>query len=613
MNKPNFPLQAKYTTLIAAIVSCTSIVLSMYYYNAIKNNETSELKARGHSMTASLAHNSESGVLFSDTKHLDLLVKLMDEDADVAGAEILSADGKVLAHLEAWPGATDLLPEKQARRVAEEISSDMRMTHYRMRETGVELFDFSAPITTRRVAHDREEVGLLFDGDTEMGDDEEELRIGTARVVLSSARSFRELRGIQQKIIGITIAAAVAGILVTVPLVRITVRPIRQLAEGTKKIAEGDLSQRVVATTRDEVGELAASFNQMAVDLQKYHTELKEYSNTLEQRVRERTQELKRANEELERANSELRKTQAQLIQAGKMAAMGEFGAGVAHELNQPLAGIKGYAQLLLSMVPDDSPLKSRLVQIDRQASRMKEITQTMWNLARQSKFEYDFVDIRSSIHDSLILISEQFRQHQIEVMLETDDNLPRVYGDANQLHQVFLNFLTNARDAIDEKGSGMVKIQAAPVADGRYAQVLVMDTGRGIPSSILENIFNPFFTTKAPGKGTGLGLSINYSIIKHHNGFTDVYSEEGRGSVFCVMLPTEKFSECSRFPEYGPRKPAAPCWASRAKGRSDIERRRIECASCEVYLHYQSPPETSLESALRAFLAEASAWSPHP
>jgi signal transduction histidine kinase len=612
MKKPPFTLQVKYITLIAAVVSFTTIILSAYYYYAIKAKEAGELEARGRSMAINLAHNSESGVLFSDTQHLNLLVKLLAEDADVASAEIKSNEGRVLAHMATDPKFSDPALGRFAEPIREVSEpGGVHMTQYRLRGNDFQLFDFSVPITTRRVARDREEVGFMFGGDASAEDGGENIQVGAVRVIFSSARPSRELQRIQQIIIVIALAVTLAGILITVPLVRLTIKPIRQLAEGTKKIAAGDLSQRVVATTSDEIGELADSFNQMAVDLQKYHAELKEHSHTLEERVRERTHELKRANEELELANAELRKAQAQLIQAGKMAAMGEFGAGVAHELNQPLAGIKGYAQLLLSMVPEDSMLKPRLLQIDKQASRMKEITETMWNLARQSKFEYGFLDIRQPIRDSFILISEQFRQHRIEIIAESEDDLPRVYGDANQLHQIFLNFLTNAKDAMDEKGGGWVKIRAAPVVDGRYLQILVMDTGRGIRADIMDNIFNPFFTTKAPGKGTGLGLSINYSIIEQHHGFTSVYSEESRGTVFSIMLPTEAFSKCSKQADETSCEPAAPCWVSHSEGPSNSNTRRPDCKTCEIYMRYQSSPETSLASELRDFIAQVSAVSP--
>ena len=608
--KPRLTLQAKFLILIAVVVSGASVVLSAYYYYAVRAREIAELTAKGRSMTINLAHNSAEGVLFSDTRHLSLLIKLLAEDSDVAGAEITSSDGSTLVRTAT--DATFLNPaEGEFAELVEKVAegSGISNSRYRIRESGVLLLEFSVPIATRRVSRDREEIGLMFGGDAGVENQGEEVRIGTARVMFSSARPFRELREIQQNIIYITTAVVLAGILLTIPLVRITVRPILQLAEGTKRIAGGDLSQRVVATTRDEIGELTESFNQMAVDLEKYHEELKQHSRTLEERVRERTQELKDANEGLELANAELRKAQAQLIQAGKMAAMGEFGAGVAHELNQPLAGIKGYTQLLLSMVEENSPLRPRLVQIDKQASRMKEITETMWNLARQSNFEYAFIDIRQPIKDSLILISEQFRQQQIEIATEIGEDLPRVFGDANQLQQVFLNFLTNAKDALEEDGEGNVKIEVKPIADRRYVQVLIMDNGMGIPPGALNDIFNPFFTTKAPGKGTGLGLSINFSIIEQHHGFINVHSEESLGTVFSVTLPSEELAKCLKDGVQGEEFEVAPCWKLDSSAPNDT--RRPDCKTCETYMRFHSPPDPLLAARLRNFAAECSTPSP--
>jgi signal transduction histidine kinase len=610
---PRLTVQVKYLTLIAAVVLATSLVLSAYYYYAARNKAIVELQAKGTTLTINLALNSEEGVLFSDTRHLSLLITLLREDSDVVGAEIVSTEGNKLVS-----NAEDmrfLNPEDDtfAREVDNSLNEETgtQMQRYRVLENSVQLLEFSAPITTQRIARDREELGLMFEGEADAGQGGQEVRIGSARIILSSARSFGELQKIQRNIIYITTIVALVGILITIPLVRITIRPIRQLAEGTKKIAEGDLSQRVAPTSRDEIGDLAESFNQMAVDLEKYHEELTQYSRTLEERVRERTHELRKSNDGLALANAELRKAQAQLIQAGKMAAMGEFGAGVAHELNQPLAGIKGYTQLLLTMVDEDSPLRPRLLQIDKQASRMKEITETMWNLARQSNFEYSFIDIRQPIKDSLILISEQFRQRQIEILSEIEEDLPRIYGDANQLHQVFLNFLTNAKDAFDENEAGIVRIDVAPIANRRYVEVVVMDIGIGIPPDIISEIFNPFFTTKPPGKGTGLGLSINFSIIEQHNGFMNVYSEESVGTAFCVTLPTEKFAACSKDGKETDGHPFAPCWVTRPNASGATEMRKPECSSCETFVRYQAPPESSLTAKFRSFVAECSSASP--
>ena len=612
IKKPHLTIQVKYLTLIAAVVLATSLVLSAYYYYAVSDKMMAELTAKGNTLTVNLALNSEEGVLFSDTRHLNLLITLLRDEMDVVGAEIISIDGITLES-----NAEDMRflnpTDGNFAQAIDDLSDEtgIQMRQYRVLEEGFQLLEFNAPITTRRISRDREEVGLMFEDVPGAEQEGQEIQIGSARVILSSARSFGELQKIQRNIILITIAVALAGILFTIPLVRISIRPIRQLAEGTRKIAEGDLSQRVVATSRDEIGELAESFNQMAVDLEKYHEELMQHSRTLEEKVRERTHELKESNDGLELANAELRKAQAQLIQAGKMAAMGEFGAGVAHELNQPLAGIKGYTQLLLSMVDDDSPLKPRLVQIDKQASRMKEITQTMWNLARQSNFEYSFIDVRQPIRDSLILISEQFRQHQVEILTEMEENLPRVYGDANQLHQVFLNFLTNAKDAFEENQTGIVQISVSPIADRRYVEVIAMDNGNGILPGIISEVFNPFFTTKPPGKGTGLGLSINFSIIEQHNGFINVYSEESVGTAFSVTLPTEKFTDCSKNGKETERHTVAPCWASGSHSSGDARTRKPECASCETYVRFQAPPESALRAKFKAFIAECSSLSP--
>ncbi|GBE39601.1 sensor protein FixL [bacterium BMS3Bbin08] len=253
---------------------------------------------------------------------------------------------------------------------------------------------------------------------------------------------------------------------------------------------------------------------------------------------------LKKAERQLSDAYQKLKATQEQLIQAGKMAAMGQLAAGISHELNQPLTGIKGFAQAALMDIGNGDPLKKDLEKIVEQADRMDRIIQHVRFFARKSDFEIKEQDVNSPIEDALSLLSEQLRVHNIRVQKSLVSGLPKIMGDQNQLEQVFLNLITNARDAIDSRENGdggVITLRSALSKDREHVEVICQDTGCGISEHDFEHIYNPFFTTKSPDGGMGLGLSIVYRIIEDHRGSIKAESRKGEGTTFKITLPVIK------------------------------------------------------------------------
>jgi C4-dicarboxylate-specific signal transduction histidine kinase len=339
-------------------------------------------------------------------------------------------------------------------------------------------------------------------------------------------------------VVMLALAIGCAAIFAVYGMTRTFVVPIQRLVQATEKIASGDLSHTVEVHGKDELAELARSFNSMVIDLRGYHEEVEDYSRTLEEKVKERTADL-------EEANRTLRDTQAQLIQASKMAAMGQFGAGVAHELNQPLAGISGYTDLLLLKIDKNSAEYRYAKKIEDQCARMTKIVSNLRTFARQSKFEYSETDINQPIDDALMLLGEQLRSHNMKLRRELATGLPKVLADANQLEQVFLNLVSNAKDAMEARGGGTLTLVSRTSDNGNFVEVLVADTGVGMDSATMNDIFNPFFTTKDVGKGTGLGLSISLGIVEDHGGKIEVHSSKGEGTVFRISLPASTERPC--------------------------------------------------------------------
>ncbi len=235
-----------------------------------------------------------------------------------------------------------------------------------------------------------------------------------------------------------------------------------------------------------------------------------------------------------------LRETQAQLVQSGKLAAVGTLAAGVAHELNQPLMIIRGYAQELLGdRRITDEEIRDDLWRIEAQTTRMTAIINHLRDFSRESKGKREITDLNRVVEDALIFLGQQLKRGNVAIMRELHPALPMVRIDPLQIEQVLLNLITNARDAMESTGMGTITIRTDVVSGDRVA-LSVTDTGPGIPDEIRTRIFDPFFTTKEVGKGTGLGLSICHGIIEEHGGDLSMESPavDGRGARFTMILP---------------------------------------------------------------------------
>jgi len=222
------------------------------------------------------------------------------------------------------------------------------------------------------------------------------------------------------------------------------------------------------------------------------------------------------------------------LVQADKLSSIGLLAAGVAHEVNTPLAVISTYAQMLGKQVSGDEHKSRLLEKIAKQTFRASEIVNSLLNFSRTSPTTFDELNLNRVIQESLVLIEHQLEKAGITVQLDLQEHIPSIKGNAGKLQQVFLNLFLNARDAMGAGGSLTVRTRQ----DGDTVGVDVADTGHGIQAENLNRIFDPFFTTKASRKGTGLGLSVTYGIVREHNGVIEVESQPGEGTRFHLEFP---------------------------------------------------------------------------
>jgi PAS domain S-box-containing protein len=223
-----------------------------------------------------------------------------------------------------------------------------------------------------------------------------------------------------------------------------------------------------------------------------------------------------------------------QLLQAEKMSSIGLLAAGIAHEVNTPITGISSYAQMLLKDTPADDARKPILEKIEKQTFRAAEIVNGLLNFARMNGSEFTDLDLNRLIRESLSLLEHQLRQNQVDVVYAPDQSIPKVYGNAGKLQQVFVNLFLNARDAMPSGGT--LKVETSK--NDTMVVVDIQDSGVGISPENIRRIYDPFFTTKSTGKGTGLGLAVTYGIIQEHGGRIFVDSAPSKGTHFRLKLP---------------------------------------------------------------------------
>lgn len=250
---------------------------------------------------------------------------------------------------------------------------------------------------------------------------------------------------------------------------------------------------------------------------------------------------------------SEIVSLERQLIQAEKLATIGQLASGLAHEIGTPLNVIHGRAEYMMQRVQKEDPLKKNLEKIISQIDRITKIVRQLLNYARVKQPNFQSTDLNSLIIETLGLVDYQLENHKIFTVFQLDDNLSPIFADPDQLQQVFLNICLNAIEAMSEDGGtltittkgGVEKKNAYPHKTDHII-IIVSDTGHGIAREHIKHIFNPFFSLKASGEGTGMGLAVSHNIIQRHNGLIEAESELGKGTTFTIYLPQSKVEEIS-------------------------------------------------------------------
>ena len=312
---------------------------------------------------------------------------------------------------------------------------------------------------------------------------------------------------------------------------RVVGEPIKALKNGTEHLSQGELGYQIEVQSRDEVGDLAHSFNDMSLQLRAANKEIVTWAKTLEDRVEQKTKELNRAHDHV--------------LHVEKMASLGKMAAVVAHEVNNPLSGILTYAKLLRKWVESGQVDREKreetlecLDLIAAESRRCGELIKALLTLSRTAPMNVQSTNLHAVIDRCLLLVRHQLELGGIELQLKRAEDLPLVSCDPAQIEQVLLALIMNAIDAMPRGGNLWIETRLS--SDDAEIEIQVRDDGAGIAPDVLPHIFEPFLTTKESGHGVGLGLAISRGIVERHSGRIEVASELGRGTTFTITLPNQ-------------------------------------------------------------------------
>ena len=346
------------------------------------------------------------------------------------------------------------------------------------------------------------------------------------RVILlrSLDRSMEQLlRPVQRPLFVVGLAAFLAALVLSLIIARNITRPIARLVEAAHAAGAGKLDQPIQIAARDEIGFLARRFEAMRQSIKQQMEKLTELNASLVER-----------NADLENALAQLHRAQEELVKSEKLAAAGKLTAQLSHEINNPIHNIRSCLETALKKMPDEITSRQFVQLAHDEVLRIGKLVRQMLDFYRFGQIELQAVDLNAALTEVLAGSQRRFEEHRIVVSRDLDRNLPVVQASRDQMKQVFLNLVLNAIEAMPHGG----RLVASSASVKGLVELIIRDTGCGIPPENLAKIFDTFFTTKRAVHGVGLGLSVCYNIVHQHGGTIEVQSEVGKGSVFVVKLP---------------------------------------------------------------------------
>lgn len=419
---------------------------------------------------------------------------------------------------------------------------------------------------------------------------EEQKVLGVLETDFSLASVDESIRDLIVKVsIYAVIFLCITSFTLFISLRRLVFKPLSSLSTAIGRVEAGDLSQKVHMSTEDELGQLGKAFNMMTKELEQAREKVDRWTQSLEEAVKSKTAELK--------------ESQHKLIQAEKLASLGRLTSDVAHEIRNPLTAIGGFARRLYHLAENRREKEYSEIMLT-EVNRLEKILRDVLTFSRDVRFNFEKQDVNNIVHATLMFYYDLCRDKSISIKNETDEILPPILVDKDQVHQALNNLITNAIDAMSDGGTLTVTVGREDFNHVSYIFIRVSDAGKGIPKDKLSFIFEPFFSTKEL-HGTGLGLCITRKIMEEHGGYIRAESTEGKGSTVGLYFPYQdedqsssincwEYMKCGRDRDATVKCPAHPhfgriCWAvagtfCEGKAQGTFAQKYEDCSRCAFY-----------------------------
>ena len=491
------PLFWKFSLAIISIVLIFGSINSILIYNNVQTALQSETKKRALFIANSISNQITSSILFEDYISLqNTLNSIKEIDENIFYIFIVDDKNQVVVHTFTTNFPVDLI---NANVLSENQKSNTQLLLIKDLNEEI-IFDVAVPILGGRV--------------------------GTVRVGLKESSIIADVQktvNIFWLMVAAFLSVGIAGALVFAKFITKPIKAIQNVADGIDlsqigkkeipqiKIREKFLDRiKMLFRAEDEIDILADRFNQMIIRLDK--------------------------------AYRDLQSAQSTIIQSEKLATVGTLTAGLAHEINNPVAGLQNCIRRIKNDPSNVEQSIKYIKMMEAAVEKVENVVSNLLNFTRRQSGGFQSLSINEIIENSLLLVSHRLEKLRISITKNFPSDLPNIKGNKNQLEQVMLNLFINSIDSIEEKSfidpMCEKRIILSAVKEDNYVILSIQDTGKGIAENIKDKIFDPFFTTKQPGKGTGLGLSVVYNIIESHNGKIQIESKEGVGTTVIISLP---------------------------------------------------------------------------
>ncbi len=498
MKKISLPLFWKFTIALVLIVVTFGSINALLIWKSVSSSLETELDKRARFIAKSIASQTVTPLLYDDYVTLQkLLDDIQETDSTISYAFILSGKGKVIAHTFEDNVPSPLIKANPASSTGEVNTVLINPKNF----DGNLIRDLAVPILDKS--------------------------IGVIRIGLEEEGIQEDVNRTINTLLGMVLFFLVVGIMGALGFAYIITNPIKMMSNAADKIDLNALQkgEKIRIKTREKI-----------LDKWKIFFRAEDEIDLLSQKFNDMI-------ERLEKTYEELQKTQASLLQSEKLASIRTLVAGIAHEINNPIAGLQSCIRRISEDPENIEQTKKYVKLMNDAANRVENIITNLLNFARKEEINFETVDLSSVIENALLLAGYQLEQSRIVI----ENNIDRRYlvrGSQNHLGQVLLNIMLNSIDAINQKVSlnpdSPRRISFSSSTDKSHVVLNIEDSGIGIETDKIDKIFDPFFTTKKVGEGTGLGLSISYNIIKEHNGEIRVESIPGEGATFIISLQKE-------------------------------------------------------------------------